>query len=147
MDETQGFEAVKYATIKSMEELILKTKREKEVQDITEKVQAIVKEKGVKNGLCHLFLLHTSCAITTADLDPGTDLDIIDALEHVVPPLAFRHKHHPEHVKYHILSSLIGPSLTIPIEKGELMLGAWQKIILIEFGGPKERTIAVSFLK
>jgi len=128
-----------------MEELIIHSKKEKEVLDITKEVQDLLKEKGVKEGVCSLFLTHTSAALTTADLDEGTDLDMLDAFEEVVPQLAYRHPHNPEHVKYHILSSIIGPSLTIPIENGELVLGPWQKIVLIEFGGPRERTIAVTF--
>lgn len=129
-----------------MEELIIHTKKEKEVRDITKEVQDLVKEKRVKEGVCNLFLTHTSAALTTADLDEGTDLDMLDAFEKVVPQLAYRHPHNPGHVKYHILSSIIGPSLIIPIEKGELVLGPWQKIVLIEFGGPRERTIAISFV-
>jgi len=128
-----------------MEELIIHTKKEKEVLDITDEVQGLIKEKEIKEGVCNLFLTHTSAALTTADLDEGTDLDMLDAFEEVVPQLAYRHPHNPGHVKYHILSSIIGPSLTIPIEKGELVLGPWQKIVLIEFGGPRERTVAVTF--
>jgi len=129
-----------------MEELIIHTKKEKEVVDITDEVKALVKERGAKEGVCSLFLTHTSAALTTADLDEGTNLDMLDAFEEVVPQLAYRHPHNPGHVKYHILSSIIGPSLTIPIEKGELVLGPWQKIVLIEFGGPRERTVAVNFI-
>tara|TARA_Y100000310_G_scaffold344991_1_gene460992 strand:- start:3801 stop:4193 length:393 start_codon:yes stop_codon:yes gene_type:complete len=128
-----------------MEELIIQTKKDKQVLDVTNEVRQLVKEKRVKEGVCNLFLLHTSAALTTADLDPGTDLDMLDAFEHIVPDLPYRHQHHPEHVKYHILSSLLGPSLFVPVGKGELVLGPWQKIILIEFGGPRERTIAVTF--
>ena len=129
-----------------MEELVIRTKKKKQVLDITDEVRSLLKEKGTKEGVCHLFLLHTSAALTTADLDPGTDLDMLDAFEHMVPDLPYRHPHNPGHVKYHILSSMIGPFLTIPIEKGELVLGPWQKIILIEFGGPRERTVTVTFL-
>jgi len=129
-----------------MEELIIHTKEEKQVLDITDEVKELVKEKNVQEGVCSLFLTHTSAALTTADLDEGTDLDMLDAFEKIVPQLAYRHPHNPGHVKYHILSSIIGPSLTIPIEKGELVLGPWQKIVLIEFGGPRERTIAVNFI-
>ncbi|MDP2735381.1 MAG: secondary thiamine-phosphate synthase enzyme YjbQ [bacterium] len=128
-----------------MEELLIHTKKEKEVLDITDEVQTFVSKKGVKEGTCHLFLTHTSAALTTADLDNGTDLDMLDAFEEVVPQLAYRHPHNPGHVKYHILSSIIGPSLSVPLEKGELVLGPWQKIVLIEFGGPRERTIAATF--
>ncbi|MBI2644174.1 MAG: YjbQ family protein [Candidatus Wildermuthbacteria bacterium] len=126
-----------------MEEIIIKTKKEREIVDITAEVQKIVGEKGIKDGVCHLFVVHTSAALTTADLDEGTDLDMLDAFELVVPALKYRHPHKPEHVKYHILTSIIGPSLCIPVEKGELMLGPWQKVILIELGGPRERNITV----
>lgn len=127
-----------------MEELVIHTKKEKEVLDITGEVQALLKEKGVREGTCHLFLTHTSAALTTADLDNGTDLDMMDAFEHMAPDLEYRHPHNPGHVKYHVLSSIIGPSLAVPIENGELLLGPWQKIVLIEFGGPRERTITVN---
>lgn len=129
-----------------MDELIIRTGREKEVLDITPEVQNLLKENRMKQGVCHLFLLHTSAALTTADLDEGTDLDMLDAFEEVVPQLNYRHPHNPQHVKYHILSSVIGPSLCVPVEKGELVLGPWQKIVLIEFGGPRERTIAATFV-
>jgi secondary thiamine-phosphate synthase enzyme len=128
-----------------MEELIIHTKKEKEVRDITGEVQSLVKEKGITEGMCSLFLTHTSAALTTADLDEGTDLDMVDAFEKVVPDLPYRHPHNPDHVKYHILASIIGASLSIPVEKGELLLGPWQKIVLIEFGGPRERTITATF--
>ncbi|OHA63356.1 MAG: hypothetical protein A2842_01350 [Candidatus Wildermuthbacteria bacterium RIFCSPHIGHO2_01_FULL_48_25] len=130
-----------------MKELVFRTKAEKEIVDITKDVQKAVTEQSFKEGVCHLFLTHTSAALTTADLDPGTDLDMLDAFEVMVPNLNYRHEHHPEHVKYHILSSLIGPSLCVPVEKGELVLGAWQKIILVELGGPRERSIALRFQK
>jgi secondary thiamine-phosphate synthase enzyme len=135
----------KSASMGSMEELLVHTKEEKQVVDITNEVHSLVKERGSIDGVCHLFLLHTSAALTTADLDNGTDLDMLDAFEHMAPDLDYRHPHNPKHAKYHILSSLIGPSLAVSIEKGELVLGPWQKIVLIEFGGPRERTIAVNF--
>ena len=126
-----------------MDEILIQTKKERDIVDITKEVQKIIEVKGVKDGLCHLFVSHTSAAITTADLDEGSNLDMLDAFELVVPALKYRHPHNPENVKYHILASLIGPSLAVPIEKGELLLGPWQKIVLIELGGPRERSIAV----
>ena len=62
-----------------MEELIIHTKKKKQVLDITDEVKALVKEKKTKEGVCNLFLTHTSAALTTADLDEGTDLDMLDA--------------------------------------------------------------------
>jgi len=83
-----------------------------------------------------------------ADLDPGgTDMDYLDAFSKMVPKIDFRHPHNPDHMPDHILSSLIGVSLNIPFENGTLILGEWQKIILVEFDGPREREIVVTFIE
>lgn len=111
--------------------------------DVTEEINDFLKSKGVEEGLCHLFLTHTTAALTAADLDPGTDLDMLDAFEAMIPnpPVGgeYRHPHDPSHAPDHILSSLIGASLTLPIENGKLVLGTWQRVVLIEFDGPPAR--------
>jgi secondary thiamine-phosphate synthase enzyme len=86
---------------------------------------------------------HTTCALTTADLDPGTDQDFLDFLSAITPDIQWRHPHDPSHTPSHLLSSLIGPSVTIPVEKGQLNLGTWQRIILVELDGPREREISI----
>ena len=96
--------------------------------------------------MCHLFLLHTTAALTTADLDPGTDLDLLDALDALVPKLKYRHPHDPAHVPDHILSALVGTSVSVPVKGGEALLGEWQRIVLIDFDGPRTRKIAISFM-
>jgi secondary thiamine-phosphate synthase enzyme len=126
-----------------MIEIIIKTHKAKEVIDITDEINEKLKEEDFKEGLCHLFLTHTTAALTTADLDPGTDLDMLDALQAMIPKLAYRHPHNPQHVPDHILSSIIGTSLTVPV-KEKLVLGTWQRVVLIEFNGPRERKINVS---
>jgi len=128
-----------------MEEIVIRTTKEREIVDITEEVQKRVQEHGIQEGVCNLFVLHTTAAITTADLDYGTDQDFLDAFEVLIPKLHYRHPHNPLHVKDHIMATILGPSLLVPIEKGELMLGAWQRIILVELGGARERTIVISF--
>ena len=128
-----------------MEEIVIRTVKEREIIDITREVQSVVREKEIREGVCSLFVLHTTVALTTADLDPGTADDFLDAFEALIPKLQYRHPHNPGHVKDHIMATILGASLTVPIEKGELMLGAWQKIILVELGGPRERNIVVSF--
>ena len=128
-----------------MEELIIRTTKEREIIDITEKIQRYIPRHIITEGVCNLFVLHTTAALTTADLDPGTADDFLDAFEALIPRLQYRHPHNPGHVKDHIMATILGASLTVPIEKGELMLGAWQKIILVELGGPRERNIVVSF--
>ena len=122
------------------------TKRKRQVLDITEVCEEKLSELKSKSGVCHLFVLHTTAALTIADLDPGTDLDLLDALDGVIPKLKYRHPHNPGHVSDHILSSLIGTSLSVPVDNGEIVLGTWQRVILLEFDGPRTRQIALSFL-
>lgn len=127
-----------------MHTLKIQSKEENEVIDITDKIEDIVggSESGV--GLCSIFLSHTSAALTTADLDPGTDLDMLDAFDVMIPDLDYRHPHDPEHVPDHILSTLIGTSITVPINDGSLLLGTWQRIVVFEFNGPRERQVHVT---
>ena len=124
-----------------MEELVIRTQAEREVRDITREVQELAKGK---EGVCHLLLLHTTAALTTADLDNGTDQDMLAAYDALAPELLYRHRHNPGHARWHVMASLIGQSLCVPVQKGELQLGAWQKIVVVEFGGPRERSIAVT---
>lgn len=127
--------------------LILKTKHKKEILDITDQLNFEIKNNKIKEGLIYLFLLHTTAALTTADLDPGTDLDMLDAFEYMIPKLNYRHFHNPMHVGDHILSSVIGSSLILPIKDNKLLLGTWQRVVLVEFNGPQERKIFLKFIK
>ena len=124
--------------------LSIKTHNKREILDITDEVQAALETS--RSGVCHLTVLHTTAAVTTADLDPGTDLDMLDAFEALIPKLRYRHPHDPSHVPDHILSALIGTSVTQPVEKGRLVLGTWQRIVLAELDGPRARNVVVTFL-
>jgi secondary thiamine-phosphate synthase enzyme len=124
----------------------IKTNKKREIVDVTDKIQEIIEKQDKNSGLIHLFALHTTCALTTADLDPGTDLDYLDTLEKIVPKLNFRHPHNPSHFPDHFLSSLIGTSLLVPFENKNLILGTWQRIILIELDGPRVRNIKVTII-
>jgi secondary thiamine-phosphate synthase enzyme len=122
--------------------LSVKTHKKREVLDITDLIeQQLVKSNS---GVCHLLVLHTTAALTTADLDPGTDLDMLDAFEAMIPKLRYRHPHNPAHVPDHILSALIGTSVSLPFEKRKLVLGTWQRVVLVELDGPRERQLAIS---
>ena len=76
----------------------------------------------------------------------GTDLDLLDAFEAMIPKLRYRHPHNPEHVPDHILSALIGTSIVLPFQNGDLLLGQWQRVVLIELDGPRTREIAVTVI-
>ena len=125
-----------------MQRITIKTRRKREVVDITERVEKAV--TSTASGICNLLVLHTTAALTTADLDPGTDLDMLDAFEALIPKLKYRHPHDPQHVPDHILSALIGTSVALPFENGELILGTWQRVVLIELDGPREREIVIT---
>ena len=123
------------------------TKKRKQVVDLTDNVEEFLRQHGGGTGLCHVFTKHTTSCITTADLDPGTDLDMLDAFEEIVPKLKYRHPHNPAHVPDHIMSSIIGPGVLVPVHSGRLQLGTWQRIVLIELDGPRQRDIAMTFIK
>jgi secondary thiamine-phosphate synthase enzyme len=120
------------------------TRKKDQVIDITDTVEDHLREEQRSDGLCSLFVAHTTCALTTADLDPGTDLDLLDALRHLLPKLSYRHPHDPAHTPDHILSSLLGPSLVIPYIRHQLLLGTWQRVILVELDGPRQRLMHLS---
>ena len=127
-----------------MNRLSIKTHKKREVLDITDLVEHQVGKNASGSGVCHVLVLHTTAALTTADLDPGTDLDMLDAFEAMIPKLGYRHPHNPAHVPDHILSALIGTSVSLPFEKKKLLLGTWQRVVLVELDGPRERELAIS---
>lgn len=122
----------------------ISTQENRQVVDITEQVQQSVVRPGTKAVV--VYVAHTTCAVTTADLDPGTDLDLLDAVWQMIPKLKYRHPHDPAHVPAHLASSIIGPSVTIPVRDGRLVLGAWQRIILVELDGPRQRRVFITNL-
>ena len=121
----------------------ISTTKPRQVLDLTDQVERLL---PAGQGMCYLFLTHTTAALTTADLDPGTDLDLLDAFAAMVPKLRYRHPHNPAHVGDHIMASLIGASLAIPFENGALVMGTWQRVVLVELDGPRERNLTVTFV-
>jgi secondary thiamine-phosphate synthase enzyme len=129
---------------KIVETFTIRTRQKDEVVDITETIETYLRNVLTESGMCFVFVAHTTCALTTADLDPGTDRDLLDALRRLLPKMSYRHPHDPSHTPDHILSSLLGPSLAIPYQNRRLMLGTWQRVILVELDGPRQRTVHVS---
>lgn len=127
-----------------MKTITISTKKSDQIVDITEVIETYLQEAPQEDGLCTIFVSHTTCALTTADLDPGTDLDFIDALRRLLPDIAYRHPHNPSHTPDHILSSIIGPSEVVPFRNRRLLLGTWQRIVLVELSGPRRRTLHIS---
>jgi secondary thiamine-phosphate synthase enzyme len=127
-------------------EIRIKTNQQEEVIDLSNKINVFLEETGADQGVCVATVAHTTCALTTADLDPGTDKDLLEAVRKIFPKGDYRHPHNPDHVGDHIMSSIIGPSVSVPVNKGELKLGTWQRVVLVELNGPRERTITFNFI-
>ena len=133
-----------------MEKIILKTKKPKEIVDITDKVATLIKSQKQKEGFCQLFLAHTTAALTTSYIDPKLELELIDAFEVEIPRLTtirnqFAHNHHVAHLPSHVTAAYFGPSLSVPYKDGKLLLGNYQRIIVIELNGPKKRKLFATF--
>src|SRR5213080_2828062 len=119
-----------------MKTITITTKKKDEVIDITEIVENLLQEMKAQSGICVVFVAHTTCALTTADLDPGTDLDFLNALRRMLPHISYRHPHDPSNTPDHILSSIIGPSLALPYTNLQLLLVTWHCIFLFALGPP-----------
>lgn len=118
----------------------------KEVVDLTDRVQSLIRRANMREGLCTLFIAHTTAALTTGEIGEGTEEDLLEVVERIIPSIRFRHAHDPTHAWSHMAASLLGPSLTIPVTDGQLVLGTWQSVMLVELDGPRERTISVTLL-
>ena len=133
-----------YVILDAMRILTVTSSHKRQVVDVTDLISDVVRDAGKKDLVCHLFLRHTSAALTIADLDPGTDLDLLDAYEAMAPKLRYRHPHDPGHLPDHLWSSTIGVALNIPCSGGKLLLGQWQRIVMLEFDGPRPREIVAA---
>lgn len=127
-----------------MAEININSKSKRQVIDLTDNINQLINSNS---GVAQVFVCHTTAAITTADLDPGTDLDLLDCLEAMIPQLKWRHPHDPKHTPDHLIASIIGPSISLPFTNGKLDLGVWQRVILIELDGPRHRKIVVNIIK
>ncbi|MCX8161217.1 MAG: secondary thiamine-phosphate synthase enzyme YjbQ [Candidatus Saccharicenans sp.] len=130
-----------------MRHLRLETSRKEEFLNITGKIQALVRESGLKSGLVIIFCPHTTCGLTINEqADPDVQADILTTLRKIVPdtlPYAHGEGNSPAHIK----ASLMGSSLMVMVENGELLLGTWQGIFLCEFDGPRSRKVWVKLIE
>src|SRR5882672_835238 len=115
------------------------TTAKRQAIDITEQVRDVVRRAKVERGLCHVMVLHATAAIVVNENDdPNIGVDLIDALGRAVPEHAgWRHDRIDDNAQAHILASILGPSEIVPIENGDLRLGRWQGIMLVELDGPR----------
>ncbi len=124
-----------------LQTLTVRTGSRTEFLDLTGRVQAAVQESGVQEGLCHLFVPHTTAAVTiNENADPSVKADILMVMNQVISDReAYGHLegNSPAHIK----SSLFGPQLTLLVSSGRLVLGTWQGVYFCEFDGPRTRRL------
>ena len=127
--------------------LSVKTSSRTELIDITSKITKLVKESGVTEGLCMLYVPHTTGAVTINEsADPSVRGDILMVLNQIVPWEA-DYKHMEGNSPAHVKSTLVGPSELVAIENGALILGTWQGIFFCEFDGPRTRKVHVRIIE
>jgi len=126
-----------------MRTIEVKTQAREELLDITARVREELVSSGIKDGICHVFVPHTTAAVTiNENADPSVKEDILMALRKIVPDsLSYRHSegNSPAHVK----ACLIGSSIKVIIDEGQLALGTWQGIFFCEFDGPRSRSVII----
>ena len=129
-----------------MKSFSLRTSTRSEMIDITGEVRGIVRESGVCEGICRVFIPHTTAAVTiNENADPDVSRDILAALDKIVP-WNDRYRHTEGNAAAHVKSSLFGASETVFVEGGDLVLGTWQSLFFCEFDGPRMRRVLVKVL-
>ena len=123
----------------------VKSKTRVEFIDVTGMVQETVKEAEVQDGICHLYVPHTSAGITINEgADPSVQRDIQNTLSKLAPQ-DMNYFHREGNADAHIKSTLVGTSVHVIVDGGKLLLGTWQSIFFCEFDGPRHRRIAIKF--
>ena len=126
--------------------LQVRTARRTEMQDVTDKVEAAVRESGCADGVCYLFVPHTTAGVMINEgYDPAVAEDIAAAFDRLVPRV-LNSAHAEGNSDSHIKTALLGSSETVWIVSGKLALGRWQRIFFAEFDGPRSRELRVKIV-
>ena len=134
--------------------LRLETEGEGQIVDLTEGVLAVVRQSGVDDGVVCVFVTGSTAAVTTMEYEPGGVADLQAVLERLVPrapagggDYAHNVRNHDDNAHAHLRASLLGPSESVPLVRGQLVLGTWQQIVLIDFDDrPRRREVHVQIV-
>jgi secondary thiamine-phosphate synthase enzyme len=130
--------------------LRLETEGDGQIVDLTEGVLAVVRQSGVSDGVVCVFVGGSTAAVTTMEYEPGAIADLQAALERLVPRAgAYQHniRNHDDNAHAHLRASLLGPSESVPLVRGQLVLGTWQQLVLIDFDDrPRRREVHVQIV-
>lgn len=128
--------------------LDVRTEKVHDYVDITKKVKKTIKDAEIKTGIANIFCKHTTSAVVIQEKDKDVHKDTEDVLKRLLPPDA--NYHHsgegPTNATAHVKNQILGPSITVPIRKGKMELGVWQRIFFIELFEPRNRKIEITIL-
>ena len=132
------------------EEVTLDTQGDGDMLDVTPYAQKVIDNAGLADGLCTVFVAHSTCGMTTIEHEPGCNADLNAVLEGVAPQdRAWEHnaRNADTNGHSHVRAALIGPSVTIPFRAGALQVGVWHKVVCIDFDDrPRSRKVVVQLL-
>ncbi len=129
-------------------ELSLKTRGHRDIHDLTDQINSLVKESGIRAGLANIFNVGSTAAVGIIEFEPGLQKDLPDLLDRLIPPSRdYGHEQtwHDGNGHSHLQATLLGQSLTVPITAGQLALGTWQQVFHLECDvRARERTVLVT---
>lgn len=121
-----------------------------DVKDISGEVGRLVAASGIQTGVAHVFVIGSTAAVVTIECEPGLARDLPEMLDRLVPPSGdYGHEQawHDGNGHSHLQATALGPSLTLPIARGEPALGTWQQVVLVECDTrPRERTVVITIM-
>ena len=130
-----------------LKHISIESSKRSEFIDITARIEGLVESSKVSDGICHLYVPHTTAAVTINEgADPSVKRDIIASLDKLVPHVG-DYMHMEGNSDAHIKATLTGSSESILIEKGSLVLGTWQSVYFCEFDGPRSRQLMVKIVE
>lgn len=126
-----------------VKEFYVSTQKRYELVDITSKVEQLIKESKIENGLILIFVPHSTAAIVLTENESGLKSDWLAVLKKLVSGIDFLHNQIDNNADSHIISGLLGQGKILAVENGKMVLGTWQQIFLVELDGPRKRRIIV----
>jgi len=130
-----------------IKEISVTTDKRCQLIDITDEVEKAIKDSKVKDGLCLVFVAHSTAAVVLTENERGLKNDWLKILKKLVEGEEFEHNRIDNNADSHILSGLLGQGKVVPIENSRLVRGTWQQIFLVELDGPRTRRVSIKIIK
>ncbi len=126
----------------------VRTQHKNDVVDLTRQIEEFVRQADIEQGLCHVYVPHATAAIIVNENDDQQiGQDLLKALDGLIPEGIWLHDKVDKNGASHLKATILGPSETIPVQRGRLALGTWQAIMLVDFDGPRDRTVIVTLTR